>query len=350
MKNQIEKWMKRLIIPVLIFMITSCSKDVEICISGDMSPDLPGTYTYTWCGENAEDIEWNFNGTVYAGQSVTLDLEQKQDYYLEVKGKGKRKESTETFTISVGIKELRVEPLDCNGNYLSNGDKPRAYLYSSRTSFQTDYRNNTKTNCLDSMDLAKTTFYGGTNSNSISFWNGGFTNLANGEYFVFVEEKGISTYINNLQSSTYLGNTNASISESSMDGASQIIMNSTNTLTDYNFMKNLFSKTFLLTSVTINSVNTGVSSCNADDSMIFNIDGTWSHNVGADDCTGAQSNSTGTISYGNYCSSISTNSFSGVTSSGTFASNFSAVYVSQTVIKVIATSGSNVIEQEYTAQ
>lgn len=342
--------MKRAMIPLVIFMMSSCSKEVEVCITGDMNPDTPGEYTYTWCGENAENIEWKFNGSTYAGQSVTLDLNHKQQYYLEVKGKGKRKEATESFAINVGTKELRVEPTYCSGNYVSDGTQPRAYLYANRSSFQTDYRNNTRANCLDSMDLAKTTYYSGTNANSVSYWNVGFFDVATGDYCVFVEEKLSTGYTNNLSFILTQGNTNVTVTASSMDDVAQVMINSANTQADYNFQKKLFSKTYLLTSVTVNSVNVGVSACNADDSMIFNIDGTWTHNVGSDDCSGAQSNSAGSIYYGDYCTPFSNIQFNGSTTSGTFATSFTVSYLSESVIKVIAFVGGNTIEQEYTAQ
>jgi hypothetical protein len=350
MKNLIEKLKGGLMFSAVIFLAASCAKEVEICIAGDMSPDVPGTYVYTWCGKNAENIEWKFNGTTYAGESVSLDLNQKKQYYLEVKGKGKRKEATESFAISVGQYEIRVEPTLCGGDYVPSYGTYKAYLYSDKTNFQVDFRNNTKSNCIDSVELTQSFYYGGT-MNELASMTGAFNKtIPTGDYIVYVlRTDGGPGGMNNLHY-LFLYNSNLSVMANGSDDVSYVVMNTLNSPSDNTCFNNLFSKTFALTDVWLNGSNLGVSPCNSDDELIFNIDGSWQLDVGADDCSGGQSNSTGSFYGSVYCQSAQTITYSATTSAGSMPASFTFIPYCPNQVKLTAYDGSYTLETIYTAQ
>lgn len=341
-----KKFLKLL---VCFALFSSCSKEVEMCVSGDLNPETTGPQTYTWCGENAVELLWHFNGVYYEGNSVTLNFPVVEIYDFSLQAKGKKDRKTEYFSVTVGKKQAHIEPLDCETNwYINNSGSYRAYLFQNRDQFQDNYRSGLWDNCMDSVDLAKDLNYGGDVGNTSARWNGRFDEVDPGSYFVFVQDVSNTNYLTNLM---YGGNTNLTITDEHKSDDALIYFNLHNSPEDNHFLRNLFSKTFSLTNVVVNSVDVGVASCNADDELIFNLDGTWELNAGSDDCGGTQTNSTGTMDYGIFCSN---NMFvypnSGETTFGTFPPYFSFTRISEISFKITYQSGLDTTEEIYTVQ
>lgn len=338
-------------------LMSSCAKEIEMCIDGDMNPDLPGEYTYTWCGTNADNIEWNTptNQGLLAGQTVTLNFENKGTYYLGVSAYGKKKENYETYVIEVGEYETRVELEDCNAYFIGDQNY-RAYVYNNINELQADFRNGNFATCLDSIDLYDSYFYNGTTNHTTATQVGGFKGLANGDYLIYVEQYDLGTWSNqgrsNLGQILYDGYaTNVTVNTGDYDDILHARVTSNWVTSEANYVKNLFSKTFALTDVWINGTNSPVPVCNSDDTFTINMDKSWEYNVGADNCSGNSVTSIGTW-YGIYdCLSPSGNSLTLDATSGSLASsNISLSYYSETGFDLYTYQGSNSVQFRFTAQ
>ena len=341
------------LIAICAVLMTSCKKDIEMCIDGNMNPAEPGTYTYTWCGTNAENFEWIFSTTVgnltYSGNSVTLNFDQKLKYTLRLKASNKKVDKEETFIIDVGTYEARIEPKECNGNLIQQSNSPvKAYLYADIPNLQSDLRNSDKANCIDSITLEGSWYFNNTTNSGNQKLVGGFENLASGNYTVYVQEEG--SYPKNNLLELFVNGSSASFNVSNGDWDD--IYNPTLTETNTAALLALFSKTYVLSEVWVNNINTGVSSCNADDNIIFNIDGSWLYDVGSDNCSGNQSNSVGSYFGFSTCSDPIGASASMTASSGSLASlnSLNMTITSSSQIDLNMYDGTNSIKQVFTAQ
>jgi hypothetical protein len=330
-------------------LFSSCSKEVSMCVSGDFKPLTTGPQTYSWCGDNAVEFHWEFDGEQFEGNSVTFNFPVVGIYNFSLEAKGKKERKTEYFSIPVGEKQVHVEPLDCETSwYVSNNGSYRAYLFENRDVFQNDFRSGEFDNCMDSVDLLKDMNYANPNVSSGACWNGRFNDVEVGNYFVYVKDISNTTYLTNAWSSSVV---NLIMTPEHQSDLATVYFNLYNSPQENLFLQNLFSKTFYLTGFTLNGTDMGVATCNADDHIIFNLDGTWEFNTGTDDCLGAQTNSTGTLDYGSFCSSIMFNyPFDGQTNFGDFPPYFDLIKISETSFKITYGAGFDQMEQIYTVQ
>ncbi|MCG8576568.1 MAG: hypothetical protein MI810_16945 [Flavobacteriales bacterium] len=339
-------------------LLLSCGKDVTICVDGDLNPAEPGSYTYNWCGENADEVQWTTgDGNTYLGNSITLDFHQKGTHYLNVYAENKRKNSSEQLEINVGTREARVELYDCAGN-TQNYPHFRAYVYNNRSELQTDLRNGNFNGCIDSITLESSYYYNNTNDHSVQTAVGGFKGLGNGQHLIYVREydhiSSANLHRNNLLPILNNGDlTNINIDNgAAFDQILMVNINNQLYSEENAFIQNFLSKTFVLTDVTLNDVAIGVSDCNTDDKMIFNLDGSWEHNVGDNDCSGGQTNSAGTYyGWANCTTSLNSTSLGLIVNSGSFldASSVTLTYVSSNQFNLHMTVGANYMVQQYTA-
>jgi len=333
-------------------ILASCNKDIEFCIDGNMNPATPGTYTYTWCGTGADEVSMSGGsngGGIFLGESVTFDFDTKGDHYITVYAENSRKELSENFLISVGAYEARVEPKQCDGNYVqSSNGMLMAYLYADMPNLQSDLRNSNKANCTDSVALESSYYYQHTMDNPGPSYVGGLKNIANGNYIVYVQEEGIYGRNNLLDLFVYGSSSTLMVANGDWDDLYSPVLSES-----YNQAPlNLFSKTFLLSEVWVNGSNTGVPTCNADDNIIFNIDGSWLYDIGTDNCSGNQSNSVGTYTGFSSCTNPEGSSVSMTVSSGSL-SGLSSVYMtfnSANQVQLTMYDGTNTIIQKFQAQ
>ena len=352
------------LIAIIAMVLTSCNKKVEVCVDGNMTPSEVGTYKYTWCGQNADQIIWKISGGSFVteqtyitqeGQAleINVDLFKKGQYNLTVKGSNKKKDNTMSYQINVGEYTPRVELYRCSGGYYPNDPLNfKAYAYLSLVDLQNDLRNNTKTNVKDSVVLKPSLYYNNQLHNVGSeVLAGSFTNLPEGNYYVYVSE---SNGKNNLLKLTYYHSPLLFVSTQSQgDFYNGLDPIANPGISDANsaFAYNLFTKSFLFTELKVNGAVQTINPCNADDFIIFNLDNTWTLDVGNDNCSGGQTTSLGTInnyyecSPQNYGIQMTVNSGSLLGAQGL---NFS--YVSDTQIKLSYGTGGSTIEQTFTAQ
>ena len=351
MKNTI------IVLAISTVLLASCTKKIETCVDGELNLAEPGTYTYSWCGGKTEFIEWKYTdggeSITQVGTEVGLKFLRKGKYSVSVYATKNKRRGYEELNITVGEYEARVEPKSYYGDdYFNSGDGSyvKAYLYHNISNLEIDLTNGDMNNCIDSIDLLSSSYYKETtkHENGGAAMVGGFTGVSSGDYVVYVKTtQSNSSYYDNL-----LDLSNATYSNSTIT-----VTNGSSTLTGDDicnpllhgsdpFLFNLLTKTFLLTDVIVNGTSSGVPTCNADDTFIFNIDGTWSHNVGTDNCAGNQTNSAGDYYY------QASNSIPITATSGTMtAMNYiSASSLGNNVVKITMTEGPNSIEQIYTAQ
>lgn len=348
-----------ILLAIIALFFSSCSKDVEVCVDGNFNPTELGTQTYTWCGENADQIFWtisapNGNSATYITEEGDV-LEINHEFLIKgihsiyVEAKNKRKEESFGAQITVGEYELRVEPVDCGGSNFNQSTEYEAFLYVDYANLQEDLRNNSTTNSISSTTLPRSNYYNNqvhTDGSQINC--GGFKNMPNGEYVVYIKETGGSN--SNLLDLVYYENM-VTIGIPQEYSGYDYMYNPVVNDYDASLVLNLFSKTYLLTDVLVDGTSSGVSTCNADDNIIFNIDGTWTYDVGADNCTGNQTTSQGTFSGINNCSYIAGSSIYMTPTSGSML-NFSYYLSFDSQTKIILTSytGNNTIKQIFTMQ
>lgn len=347
------------ILAVGALLFTSCKKEVEMCINGNMTPSDVGVQTYSWCGENAdvqnsESIEWYVGNDIYYGTEVMIDWKSKGAQSIYVHAKNKKHDSEETYTVNVGTYGSRVEPMACTSSNLTGNYK--LYIYADISNLQSDIRNGDKANCLDSSDFANTYYL-----NGIVGSNEGLAvslpSLTFGNYLLYVVEinNGVDPYAgsSNLLEIMISGNTNFIYQNNGdMENISNTVVNTMEILSGNQFMMDFVSKTWLLTDVWVDGTNAGVSACNADDNMIIDIDRTWLYDVGLDDCSGNQTNSAGIISVPSNCNNFMSGPFtlSNATGSLSTASSISIQVASQTTFNLVSVVGANTIVQEFTVQ
>jgi len=364
-----KKTIKLIAISAVLF--TSCAKDIEMCVDGNFAPEKPGTYTYTWCGANADRIQWVIPSNILwstsdgfpEGESITLELTQEGPSFFTVSAENKRMDASMQYEIKVGTYGARVELNDCSNSPLVNGnggENFRAYLYLSITDLQNDLRNNNFNNCLDSITLESSNYYNFDIHDQPSLTGEFKGDYANGDYLVYVQEfeKPSSSFYsrNNLISLLVYGASYATIiiQNGDYDDRVGIVVNPNSESNSNKFIKNLVSKSYLLTDVMINGSSQGVSTCNADDIITFNIDGTWIYDVGSDNCMGNQTTSQGTFYGFSACTNDVTSSTLNLTAdSGSMAglgTNYYLTYYSNTKIQLsYYFNGSNIV-QEFTIQ
>ena len=342
-----------------LIILSSCTKDIEMCVEGDMNPSETGTYTYTWCGSEVEFLEWQYGGTTYSGNSVTLNLNYKGTHGFSVNATNKRKEGYQYYEINIGEREGRIEPTACNGK-LTYQNNIWAYLYTDVALIETDLESGIKNNCIDSIELSSSNYYSGQHQSS-SAKVAGFADLGVGDYFVYLQERQISgeSYygINNIFDLMVYGTSHLEITQENIDLESDAIVfpyvNDNSGSTSNDFLLDLISKTYALTDVHINGTPMGVSACNADDVLTLDLNGTFEQNVGADNCSGGQATSVGTFyPTFNVCDDASSSSFQLSASSGSWqaAGTIYLYYFSTDQIRVQMWVGADMIEQFYTAQ
>jgi len=67
--------------------INSCTKKTTACITGPTEVEENTSEKYTWCGSNADNIEWSLNGTVLGtGNSFTPSFPVKGVYTIIARG------------------------------------------------------------------------------------------------------------------------------------------------------------------------------------------------------------------------------------------------------------------------
>ena len=330
-----------------LILLVSCAKDVEVCVDGNMHPDAPGSYTYTWCGSNADHVEWqtSWGDGSYAGESVTFDFDYKSTFSFTVSGYNDKRDAQQNFQVVVGNYEARVEPVNCSGESMTAGNlNLKAYAYLSTSDLNMDLANGNMSNCVDSLELELDNFYNNALNNQDALV-AGFTSLVQGTYVIYVTSDDHQT--NNLQCLQYsLSSSTINVTNGESDDIVHPIMDES-----AGAFYHLLTNNYLLTAVSINGTPTTVPACNADDVLSFNLDGTFVQDVGSDDCSGGQITSTGT--YQTYmCTDFSSATTYLTADSGSWSglTVYMTVSVNANILTVTAYDGTNTLVETFTAQ
>lgn len=327
-------------------VLMSCNKDESSCINGDMNPIEPGTYEYSWCGPEVDKLEWQlWDGSVETGESVALTFDSKDEFSITVEATYGRKKKKESYNFQVGEYQARIEPMNCNYQRLSS-DNYTAYLYDSYDNLKTDLGYVTSFYHVAAKPLRMSKYYNGA-------WNAtagavsGFTDVESGNYIIYIvnTETGDNNLIDIIQGAT----STIEVNNGKEDDIAKPFVNVNSNGNEH--LKNLIGETFTMTNSWINSVNEGVPVCNMDDKITFDIDGTFTHHVGADDCAGSQTASTGMFVFPSSCTDLSNESISLEADSGSWdGQTISLEFTLPTKFKIGMTVGQDYVEQEYSVQ
>ena len=325
---------------MVLLAASSCTKKTSACINGPTQVEEYNSGVYTWCGSNADNIEWSMNGsgTLGTGNSFTPNFAEKGKgtYIIVAKGTNKKYEKSTTIQVSYG----RFPSTSCgvtnscgNGNTNLPNDaeltKYKGYVYQSKSDWGTDIINGNHRLAEDSTNLT----YDNTWQVASFIFKKNFTvgnkKLISVEYRDPLDpQKVISNWGNIFYNQSplieikYSGFTEASENNSGVT-----------TLDIYSkkFITNLLTGKWKLTKITSSSVEVPLD-CKSDDYLKFNADGTWRYEVGTDNCNNTATATTGTYHIGSACSSY----FSGTptTVQGTFGVSYFSYSANEIVISI----------------
>ena len=338
----------QLIVSILsCIILMSCQKvDSQFCVAGDMEPIEPGTYEYTWCGTQVDQVEWQlWDGTTKTGSSVSLTFDAKTNYDFTVETSRGGKKKKESFSIEVGGYQARVEPKMCNQQRLS-GENYFAYLYDDLTNLKKDLGYGASFFHVAGRSLKLSKYYNGT-YNDYDAAVCGFSNVESGNYFIYIidTETGDNNLIDIIQGTS----STIEIQNGKQDDIANPIVNVNSNGNEH--LKNLIGETFIMTNSWVNSTNQGVPLCNMDDKFTFNLDGSFTHDIGADDCGGIQLMSTGSYYFPGSCADLSSEPISLVAEEGNLdGQTISLEFQTPRKFKVSMTIGQDNVVHEYTAE
>ena len=315
---------------VCIIALSACKKQPSVCIDGPLVVAEGETPTYTWCGENSDDIEWRFGGERIHGKTFTPVFKQRGNLSLEVNAKNGNKQSTKGFFIEYGKKsklfcKVFNECTAGNVSLPSQSGNCKAYLYESKTAWIEDVYNGVHTLAKDSVSCEYSSAYSAALASFKKSYPEGSGRIFSIEYR---DPNNGTSYISNWKDIFY----GSSTFEMANFDYSDITIETR--LTSYT--KLFFSGTWKLTASYVNGNNVPLQPCNEDDFLKFKADGTWTYNTGSDNCNGTSLPSNGTFNNFPQCDSPLV--FNLTTSSGPFASSYCEFTIN--TIKVNFSSGS----------
>lgn len=154
-----------LILFLNLVIITSCKKKKDepaeptACINGPSEVDAPNKATYTWCGENADEIEWTVNGSgiLGTGSSFTPTFNTKGKYTITAKGKNDAATKETSLDVFYGRTSRLIWEISSTLPRQGNPKKYWAYLYNSKADWVTDAVNGNHKLVIDSVNCRDTT-------------------------------------------------------------------------------------------------------------------------------------------------------------------------------------------------
>lgn len=336
------------IVVVLAIIGPSCKKpfskfkEPKAQICGPSTAEVGELVTFTWCGDEADEIEWDgVNGVQGNGETFSMTFNNKGKYTVYVYAKRKySKTGKATFEIEIGKNSgvwcSMYNACNNGGTIYNSSDlvNYKGYLYSTKDDWQADVIEGKHVLCIDS---ASGSFSSSSNAAGILFRK---QLPSNTTAFVSVEYRNpakpdvmLSNW-SNLMRNTNDGLVNAN-NMAYTDNYASVQLNESS--------KKVLAGTWKLSAGTLNNVPITLSSCNLDDYLRFYPDGKWNYFVGVDNCNATSSGSEGSYSSSSIptCNS-SGGSFSMNTSSGPFSGlNYGIFSNNSNTLTVHFTSGSS---------
>jgi len=272
----------------IFFVISSCTKKTTACIDGPTEVEEYSSATYTWCGSNADNIEWSMNGSgvLGTGNSFTPSFSLKGKYTIVAKGTNKKYEKSTSYQVTYG----RVPIISCVLTSKCGGPTPqndvnlvkyRAYLYSSKSDWATDVSHNNHALVNDSVNCTH------DNISNLALFN------FKGQYPVGSIKIISVEYIDPSNSGTLTSNwsdimaNRAGTVNIQNSGFSENPANNSCTTSLDNYTKasiiHLTGGKWLLKKITKNTVTVPLG-CKDGDYLKFNADGTWKYQLGPNNC------------------------------------------------------------------
>jgi len=315
-----------------VLTISSCKKEPSACIDGPTSVAEGESATFTWCGENADDVSWGTNGVTGSGKSFTPAFPYRGEFTMNATGKNKKGSASAQIMVEYGkaAKMIAVIKNTCNSgntNIPNSTDiqNYKAYLYTNRADWRDDLSSYGHSKAIDSVTCEYSTKY----TTAVAIFTKSHPSVAGRIVSVEHRPPGGGSNISNWANIVELGATASyydALIETNIDS----------------YSKKLIQGKWKLTSGQINGNPAPISACNLDDYMKFApgvsfAEGTWTYNVGPDNCGGTSLPSNGTFAFTYFCNQST--SFYLTNQSGPFTSSYATFNFSS--IKVDFTSGSN---------
>jgi hypothetical protein len=318
----------------LLLILNACKvKDPIACVDGPTSVAEGQTATFTWCGENADDVTWNTNGISGEGNSFSPAFPYRGSFVINASGKnkkGKRAEASITVEYGKASKIIATITNNCNTgnpNIPNNGNLQfyKAYLYNNTTDWKNDIDAYSHAKCIDSVTCEFSTKY----NTAVAIFSKSYPALSGRIISIEYRPTSGSSTISNwarpaqaLTSSDYID----AVTETSLD----------------NYSKKLLQGKWKLSSGLLNFNVMQLPVCNLDDYLKFSTESltgsaTWTYNVGADNCSGSSLPSNGNVQLNALCDPQSNLNLLNL--SGPFISNYATL--NSSYIEVFFTSGSS---------
>lgn len=302
------KCTKGIILFLIPLIVSQCKqfKKPSACIDGPREVELNQTVTYTWCGSDADEINWDADyGFKGEGKSVDITFTHYGSNFVSVRGNNKRSDEGHT-SMEVKVVKPSYVWFTITNQCLTGGsviiNSPdivnyKAYLYASKPDWKTDITNGNHSKCIDST----TCYYDSEKRNVGALFK---KQLPTGSVvFAGIECRNPdepNNYLSNWAEALGTGVSSSYITiENNENSDNYGYANLTN------ITKKLLVGKWRLSKITTNGTSTNPAACNQDDYLKFYPDGTYRYIIGSDDCNGSSSESTGEYSFGTQCISSS---------------------------------------------
>ena len=336
-----------LLISLVLFFSFSCKKDKEspiACISGPEKVNRKQETSYVWCGSWVidEDVSWTTSwGKTGTGTNFFIsetDFPAYGKYTITATGKNKNGSATKSMDVEYGVfTQIKITATDnCySGNQnIGSAAGYKLYTYSSLADWSVDLKNSTHNKALDSAGFNYSSEY----SNILATINS--TAMPGAKLFFYVENASSPNLSNannlaQLAISPQISNTYGQVVLTEWDNNYTIVSLD-------NQSKRLFKAKWKMWQIELNGNTTTVPTCNQDDYLVFNIDGSWNYEIGADNCGGSNLPSNGryTLPYA-MCENSSELYMSMTTLNGPLTGSNFVYFPNQNQVKMYYTNGSN---------
>ncbi|MCC6371683.1 MAG: hypothetical protein IT236_11810 [Bacteroidia bacterium] len=262
-------------------------KDIVACINGPLQTENATGNTYTWCGENADEVEWKLNGSAVlaVGANFTPVFTNKGKQVISATGKNAAYSKEINLEVAYGINSKIICRVTVLYPTLGNKKNFWAFLYNSKSDWVTDAIKGNHKLAADSVNCRDTTAIKGVS------------------HFAFFKNV-YATGSKKLVTVEYLDPLRPTNRESSWHHAynhpegNVIVKNEDGVNDTCSVYMDRASKWIFTMKWNLTQIDTGfgagtATQCAADDYVRFYPDGTWKYFPGTDFCVADEETSSG---------------------------------------------------------
>jgi hypothetical protein len=278
-----------------ILTLTFCKKKEKApvaCIEGPLTVAEGETATYTWCGTNAKHVNWSTNqGGGASGNEFRPVFSSRGTYQVRVTGVNDEGESSDELTVEYGKKsEVICTIIDgcAVTQSISSADFIKnlaAYLYNSKADWITSVTNGNHSLAIDSVKCEYSSAY----QTAIARFTKSYPTNNSAEISVeYRHPTDPSILLTNWESLfTFTG---GNVAITNIPFTSDVT-----SATLHEAPNKILRGKWKLSQTYINSAFVPVADCNKDDYIKLSANGTWTYNIGQDNCSGSSLPSNGTF-------------------------------------------------------